>query len=213
MLKLGALTGSIVFVLSTAAAHAQAPPPPAVYAPEAPDSSRWGIGLRTTAQSIAPESNVDNKLNLQGGGLHIRYRMNRRWGFELSTEHVRAELGGGAFIRESNPVTLGASFHFGRSRRWDTYLLVGIGGTDTEVTRTTEQGATVTEVFKETHAQFGIGIERQWQHLAIGAELRAIGLERNQEEGDAPRYGEADGPVPVSSSGSQLNFTLTYYFR
>jgi hypothetical protein len=200
MRKFGVLTGSILLVLCSAAASAQA-------------EGRWGIGLRTTAQNISPESNVDNKLNLQGGGLHVRYRMNRRWGFEITSEHVRAELGGGAFIRESNPITLGASFHFGRSYKWDYYVLLGIGGTETEVQRQTEQGTTISEVFKESHVHFGAGLERQWRHIAIGAELRAIGFERNNEEGDAPRYGEADGPVPVSSSGSQLNFTFTYYFQ
>jgi hypothetical protein len=211
MRKLGVLTGSVVLLLATAAAaHAQDYPAP--YAPQAPQASRWAIGLRTTAQNIAPESNVDNKLNLQGAGLHVRYRMNRRWGFELSTEHVRAELGGGAFVRESNPVTLSASFHFGRSFKWDYYVLAGIGGTETEITRTTPQGGEINEAFKESHVHLGIGIERQWRHLAVGAELRAIGLERNQEEGDAPRYGESDGPVPKSSSGSQLNFTVSYYF-
>ncbi len=200
MRKLGVLTGSVVLVLCSAAAQARA-------------EGQWGIGLRTTAQNIAPESNVDNKLNLQGGGLHVRYRANRHWGFELSSEHVRAELGGGAFVRESNPVTVGASFHFGRSFRWDYYVLMGVGGTESEVTRTLDNGATVTEVFEESHVHFGLGLERHWRHLAVGAELRAIGFERDQDKGDAPAYGEADGPIPRSSNGSQLNITLTYYFR
>lgn len=195
----GVILGSIVLVAGLAA--------------DARAQGRWAIGLRTTAQNMAPESNVDNKLNLQGGGLHVRYRMNHRWGFEVSSEHVRAELGGGAFVRESNPVTIAASFHFSRSLKWDYYLLLGIGGTESEVTRLRDDGSEITEVFKESHVHFGMGIERQWNHLALGAELRAVGAERDQDQGDAPRYGEADGPIPRSSSGSQLNITLTYYFR
>jgi hypothetical protein len=170
------------------------------------------VGLRATSQSIAAESNADNRLDLAGGGLHVRWRITRNWGLELSAEHIKAEKGDGAFVRESQPVTLSASYHFSRGILWDWYLLAGVGGTESEVTYRKSDGAMATETFAETHVHLGIGLERSFGPLAIGAELRAIGLARDNDQGDAPRYGELDGPVPVESSGAQLNLAVTYYF-
>lgn len=174
---------------------------------------KFGVGLRTSAQSIASENDVDNPTEMAGGGIHVRYRASKRWGFELSSEHVSHERAGGSYTRESQPVTLTASWHFGRQIFWDWYLLGGIGGTESEVTYRKIDNSMSTEVFTETHVHLGIGLERSFGCFAIGAELRVVGLERDPEAGDAYRYeAEQDGPVPASSSGTQFNLAATYYF-
>jgi hypothetical protein len=171
---------------------------------------KLGVGLRATSQTVAPEGNEENHLELGGGGLHVRYRFTRLLGIELTAEHLKAEKGGGDFVRESSPVTLAATIHFG-GLLWDWYGIVGVGATESEVTFR-RGDAMATETFVESHVHLGIGLERTFGPLAIGAELRAIGLSRNPEEGDAPKYGDLDGPVAKESQGAQFNLALTYYF-
>jgi hypothetical protein len=173
---------------------------------------RWGIGLRTSAQSIENDGAEGDPMKLGGGGLHVRYRANPKWAFELTAEGLQATSESGAYDRHSAPVTISAIWHPSPERRWDWYLLAGLGGTTDEVTYRKVDGNMATETFEQAHVHFGVGVERRCGRLGLGVELRAIGLARDDEQADGVRYEGMDGPVPQASSGSQLNFTATYYF-
>lgn len=178
---------------------------------------KWGIGLRTTAQKIKPENyqgeQGENGLKLGGAGITFRYRIAKKWTLELTSEKVDSEqLEATRYQRTSKPVTFTALWHMTPQRRWDWYLLLGVGGTEDEVTYRKVDGTTATEKFSEAHVHFGVGVERMWGKFGVGAELRAIGLARNDEEGDGVRYQGIDGPIPAESSGTQFNLTATYYF-
>ncbi len=173
---------------------------------------KFGVGLRATSQTIASDANMEQSVSLSGGGLHLRYRIGGRVGLEVSTEHVSSATAGGAFTRDANPITLTATLSFSKGLLWDWYFLGGIGATETEVSFRRADGTTSKEVFHESHVHLGLGLERSFGPLALGAELRLVGLTRDNESGSAPQYGEQDGPVAASSTGSQLNLALTYYF-
>jgi hypothetical protein len=177
----------------------------AVNAPPA-EARKWGVGIRSTSQSIVSEANVDEELQLEGGGIHIRYRLSQRWELELASEHVTAELGGGSFVRDSAPVTLSVLWHLTPQRSWDWYLIGGLGGTVDKASYRKVDGTTVEEVVDQSHVHFGVGLQKALGPIVLGAELRALGLSQEEESAATTSV------IPVESSGSQLNLVATYYF-
>lgn len=196
---------------------AVAPAPVAVV--EAPPAlPKWGIGLRVTSMTLAPESNPEAETEYGGGGLQVRYRLAPRWQLELALDHVTERLEDGQMgTRQLQSATLAAQYHFRPYARWDWYALVGIGGTangDPEISDEEREASSV------GHVHLGVGVERRFRHLAIGAELRAVGIGPREDE-DVPQT-EPVRPtgmtVPTAeidaegSSGGQLTIAATYYF-
>jgi hypothetical protein len=197
---------------------AVAPGPVVVVAP-APQLPKWGIGLRVTSLTLAPESNPDAETEYGGGGLQLRYRLAPRWQLELAVDHVNEKLEDGTMgTRQLDSVTLAAQYHFRPYHRWDWYAMVGIGGTangDPDISDEEREASSV------GHFALGVGLERRWTHLAIGAELRAVGLAPREDAQDAPQT-EPVRPtgmtvptqeiVSEGASGGQLSIAATYYF-
>jgi hypothetical protein len=197
---------------------AVAPAPVVVVAP-APRLPTWGIGLRATSLTLAPEGNPDAETQYGGGGLQVRYRLAPRWQLELAFDHVTEQLENGEMgTRQLQSATLAAQYHFRPYHRWDWYAMVGLGGTangDPEISDEEREASSV------GHVALGVGLERRWTHLAIGAELRAVGI-APREEGDEPLTTEPVRPtgmtVPTQEikgegqSGGQLTIAATYYF-
>lgn len=199
------LTVMAFVTLATAASPAAADP----YA----HGHRWGVGLRSTALAIAPDDDPGRTMTLGGGGWQVRWRLSARWSLELVGEHVQKISSDGAFERHSRPITLSGLWHLTPYRRWDWYLIFGVGGTDDEVRYRRADQASATERFSETHVHMGLGVERFWGRFGVGAELSVVGLVRDDDRGDGPRYaGRPYGPIPMESSGSQFSLTATYYF-
>lgn len=213
---------------STAAAQegppgacACAAPAAPVLAVAAPDPlPKWGVGLHATSLGLAAERTPDDQTQYAGGGLQLRYRLTPRWQLELSLDHVREQLeNGDEGDRQLDATTLSALYHFRPYARWDWYLLAGIGGmTDGDP----EASDAVREASARGLIQAGVGVERRFRHLAIGAELRAVGLSPRQAAADdAPEAQPTGAPamtVPTSVieedglSGGQLTIAGTYYF-
>jgi hypothetical protein len=153
----------------------------------------------------------EDTIEMGGGGLQARYRLNRRWELEVSVVGTHGERGSD-YLRDSSSLTLGALFHMRPGRRWDWYLLAGVGGTRDRVSFS-KAASTAEEEFASGHFQLGAGVERRFRRFGIAAELRVIGSRRNDEELDAVSYTPGvDGPIPAESSGGQLNLLATYYF-
>jgi hypothetical protein len=178
---------------------------------------RWSIGLRSTGQLIGPEERPDDQLGLTGGGWTLRWRQSPRLSWEMTIEQVQSfegEGGGAPFERVSTPVTFTGLWHLSQPwRRWDFYLLMGMGATESEVSYLNANRVRVSERFDEVHFHMGMGVERVWRRWGLGAEWRLIGSARDEEQVENEVYvGQDYGPVPAHSSGSQLSFTFNYYF-
>lgn len=205
---------------ATADAQPGAYTPPAVAPGPAPAASqgwdgvqKFGVGLRLSNAGLSSRADRANKVDLGGGGLQVRYRLDRRWEFELSIEGLRAELQDGAVVRESSPATLAVLVHMRPEQRWDWYLIGGIGTTRDKVSYFSGETETGAEEFQSSHVHLGAGIERRFRKFGISAELRMVSSTRNNEELDAVQYGEGvDGPIPAESGGGQLSILGTYYF-
>jgi len=214
MPRAAALSTFTLVSLTAHTALAQAPgtyappaPMPAVYA-EADPPRRVGIGLRSTGIGVASAADEDHQIKLQGGGRHLRYQFAEHWRAELMVEGAEGEPEHGRYTRASSLATLGVHYLFTPYSSWNWYALLALGGTATEITYAND----TTEQFAETHAHLGLGLEYRWDRLSLGAELRAVGLARDDEEGDAPRYVDRDGPVPRESSGAQASLQATFWF-
>lgn len=197
---------------------AVAPAPVVVEAP--PSLPKWGIGLRMTSMTLAPENDPEAETEYGGGGLQLRYRLRPRWQLELSIDHVTERLEDGEMgTRQLQSATLAAQYHFRPYARWDWYALVGIGGTANGDPEISDEERRASEV---GHFHLGAGIERRFRHFAIGAELRAVGMAPHDDElEDAPQ----DDPVQptgmtvpteeierTATNGGQLTIAATYYF-
>jgi hypothetical protein len=194
-------------------------PAPVVVVEAPPQLPKWGIGLRMTSLTLAPESNPDAETQYGGGGLQLRYRAAPRWQLELAFDHVQEQLENGEMgTRELDSAMLALQYHFRPYNRWDWYAMVGIGGiADGNPDISDEQR----EASQQGQFALGLGLERRWTHLAIGAEFRAVGVAPREDE-DVPVMTEPVRPTgstvptqPVEDegiSGGQLSIAATYYF-
>jgi len=209
-----AAAGLLVAATASAQPGNWAPPPEPAPQPAAaaPEVQRWGIGLRTANLEVTSTSDEDNKVELKGAGLHLRYLLAPAWRAELTLEGVSSDDDSLGFTRSSDVVTLGLHYIFNPYASWNWYALAGFGHTSTEITYDTANGAERVEEFGESHVAIGIGLERRFERIGLGAELRALALSRDDGEGDGELYAGVDGPVPYESSAGQLNLHFTYYF-
>ncbi len=187
---------------------APAPPPPAP-----PRIETWSVGAHIASLSLAPkgDNSGDAQTDMGGGGLHVRYRMTPRWGFELSLDDVKGDIADG-MTRESGSATLSVALHLRPGHRWDWYLLAGFGGGTEKVTRQSKSGDSIEETFNQSHAQLGAGLERRFGSFGVSAELRLIGAKVDPDKGDAPSYTDMTAPIPFESSGGSFRLAGTYYF-
>jgi len=169
---------------------------------------KWGIGLHGSSAELASSVDPDNKMQLAGGGLHVRYRINHRWGLEVSMDKIKGEYMTGV-DRDSRPLTLTGMLHLTRSTKWDGYLLAGFGGSRDLVTSTDPSGREIEIEYRQTHIHLGGGLEYRWSNFGISAEVRLIGAARNE---DFAQGAPLDGPVPEESSGGMFSMGATYYF-
>jgi hypothetical protein len=178
---------------------------------------KWGIGLRATSMTLAPESNPDAETEYGGGGLQVRYRLTPRWQLEVSLDHFQERLeNGDDGTRQLDSVTLAALYHFRPHARWDWYLLAGFGGTGNGDPEISDEAR---EASQMGHIALGAGLERRFGHFGIGAELRVIGMAPPEaDERDVPLAPTAPSmTVPAAEpdegiSGGQFTIAGTYYF-
>jgi hypothetical protein len=179
-----------------------------------------------------PDAEPDH---MGGGGLQIRYRFARRWEAELGVDglsHHEHDGDDGSIGRDEREgpelvsTSLAALYHFRPERRWDWYLLAGIGSI---APPDDDDGDQVRGAF-----HLGIGIERRWRRFGLGAELRAVGIapvedDRGTVGGDTAPPGNTmltsgetppmTTPVPPEDddrergdSAGQFSIRATYYF-
>lgn len=158
-------------------------------APEPWQSHRFGLGLRLGGASVAtadPEQPEDYSTL----GLTARYRVSRRWEIELAVDHGQLDNGDGTMgPAEFSAGTISALLHLRPQARWDWYLLGGLGTSERRPYADSDWAE------ERSHLALGIGLERRFEHLVIGAELRGLA----QPPAEEPVY--YSQPEPASSSG------------
>lgn len=201
---------------------------PVVAPPAAPEAgcapresvmaNRWAVGLSLGGMSLAPKDAPDDRTGFAIGELALRFRVTPHVELALSAgggrERTADDMDGDL---EVNTAAVSARYRFLPEAAWNFFVMGGIGGAS--VTRhdaTQQERSDATQPF----GMLGIGIERRFHHLALEAELRAVGMGRTQDapQSDPPAAGSAAMSVTtmatpgIARSGGSFSVGLSYYF-
>lgn len=211
-------TLAAVFLATTAAAtvaHADAGPGAcdcAVTADATPTAAprpalpRWGLGLHLQSMTVADPAAMDDAGTHYGGaGLQVRYRLSPRWQLELAAGHVTEQDVDEAVARHLDTVALSALYHLRPYARWDLYLVAGLGATSDGDPDATDEAR---EASRTGDVQLGVGVERRFGRIGLGAELRAV-FQAERETDDAARMTTGDDQ---RRGAGKLALGATYYF-
>lgn len=183
-----------------------------VEAPREPwQAHRLGLGLRFGGTSIAT-SDPENPEEYSTLGLTARWRVSRRWELELAVDHGQLDNGDGTMgPAELSAGTVSALLHLRPHARWDWYLLAGVGGSER---RPYAESPSAEE---RSHLALGVGLERRFEHLVLGVELRGLAQEATEQELDArplPSGASHDHSAnpQLSNGGAQATLHAAWYF-
>lgn len=188
-------------------------------APEPWQQRRFGVGLRFGSMGIEDKDmagrTMDQGQQFATGGLVARYRATRRLELELSLEHGTQQVEGadGELYEtdlELTTATASLLFHMRPQARWDWYLLGGLGVNDRRFHGDPDELADT-----RAHLAVGAGLERRWEHLVLGVELRALAIGPRQEEERDVAIAAAAQPVAEEDEGlggGQLTFSAGWFF-
>lgn len=233
-LPLAFASAAALLALDAAPALAQSPgncdcavaPPVVVITPVAQrqgwQGQRFGVGLRFSSISLAPENDPDASADFAGGGLQLRYRINARWELEGAIDGGREQLDDGTEGSTSlSLVTASAIFHLRPHRSWDVYALAGLGGAVAHA-----EGMDPDDALQFGAFVLGAGVERRFRRFGIAAELRVIGLQPSEDDGgDSAQPARPDGSTamalpPIDDGdasddgvqGGSFSILANYYF-
>ena len=175
-----------------------------------------GLGARFTALGISNQEIFGQKLNLIGGGIQVRFRNQGHWGFELGMDALRASINDGAFVRSSYPFTFSPMLYLRKNRRdthFNIYAVAGFGLMSDNIVLYQDSTQERKQQFWEVLGQAGGGIELRFTHLALFADVRAIGmlLDDSTQAGQYYQYVDG-GPIPSSSFGYKANLGAMLWF-
>jgi hypothetical protein len=160
-------------------------------------ADRWAVGLSIGGFSTSPDSSPDQKTQFNVGELALRFR---------ATPHLELELavGGGAEKlsdgsqgdTQLSMAALALRYRFAIQSDWNWWIMGGLGQAVIDSKNVTDS----MQLDADTRplAELGIGLEHRWDHFALQAELKAVGM--GERKG-----GDLKGaPVPVDASGAPI---------
>ncbi len=180
-------------------------------------ANRWAVGLSVGSFGLAPSSAPDAKSQFDVGELSLRFRATPHLELELHMAGGHEQLADGT--QSDNQLAAGAiavRYRFMIENDWNWWLMGGLGQAVID-----SQYATSDQVNADTRGlgEVGAGVERRWDHFALQAELRGVGLGQTKAQKDAvPVAGGAAPPslgraAPGDTlSGGSLTIGASYYF-
>lgn len=199
-------------------AHAQAPgevpvqAPPEMVLQPAPSvmDNRWAIGFSFGSMSLVPEhSDADTAFGI--GELAVRFRATPHLELALSAGGGRDHHDGMEGDLEVTQVAFAARYRFMPEAAWNWYAMAGIGAA-----AVTWRDASDEERDDATHPmiQLGLGLERRFEHFALQAEARIVGIGSREKDDAMPA--NVDDPTTLDPrqrlSGGALTVGASYYF-
>jgi hypothetical protein len=230
----------LVVATLAATAHAQAPGEVVPYGPQGPQTApadpcgsscsrasvmanRWAVGIGVGHLTVAPDSAPDAKAEFGTGEFSLRFRATLHLELELGSFGGREQLPGnqGEGDREAGAAYLGARYRFAAEQPWNWFVMMGLGGMSIASHDATDQQR---HDAQRPIGLAGIGLERRWTHFALSAELRYVGVGKNEqvERTSPPLMMEPGGkPLPPDTtispsqehwSGGTFSIGASYYF-
>lgn len=223
--RIAALAACSLLAAGAGSASAQpsmTPPgaPPGVVE-SAPPQRNWqlgvhlgGIGITSEAdQQAAADSGTQAPRTQMGAvGIELRYRLAHRWQIAADATYMEGQLPQSPLTRRSGGLVLEGIFDLHRGPLWTWSIMLGLGGIRDDIAARKGGQDQVQSQFAEGLARLGVGVERRFDRLSIGAELYGVGLSRDDQKLDGPAFAGRDGPVPLKSSGGLLQLSARYAF-
>jgi hypothetical protein len=216
LIALAAVTSGALATPALAQPGASTPgaaPVPIAPAPAAPVAEvphkRFAVGLTLGGMSLASTEDPENEVGLGGAGLELRWRFARRWEAAVTLAGLTGELDE-ATLRKTGSLRASMMFHLRPERRWNVYLIGGLGHLHTQIVDKNSEESLATLAEAEFH--LGAGVERRWHRFSVGAELQLVGTRRDDEAHDGPAFVGTDRPVPPASGGAMFNLKGAYHF-
>jgi hypothetical protein len=183
--------------------------------------NRWAIGFSVGGMSLAPKDSPDNQTNFAIGELALRFRATRHLELELSAgggrERTADNMDGDL---EVDTAALALRYRFRPEAHWNWFVMGGVGAASVTLhDATTQERNDANQIM----GMLGIGTEYRFDHLAIQAELRAVGLGKSTKDtttSDPPAATAmsttttttTDPTATVERSGGSFSIGLSYYF-
>lgn len=175
-----------------------APQPVVIAAPPVRNvmADRWAVGLSIGGFSASPDAAPDQQSKFDVGELALRFRATPHLELELAVGGGNEKLSDGT--QGANQVSMAAlalRYRFAIESDWNWWIMGGIGQAviDPQNTDSTQMDADTRPL-----GELGIGLEHRWDHFALQAELKAVGM--GERKGG---YAVAQ-PVPVDASGAPI---------
>jgi hypothetical protein len=180
-------------------------------------ADRWAVGLSVGGFTVSPDSAPDQQTQFNVGELSQRFRATPHLELELAVGGGNEKLSDGTQgDTQVSMGTLALRYRFAIESDWNWWIMGGIG-------QATIDSKTVTDSMQldadsRPLGEFGVGLEHRWDHFALQAELKAVGM--GERKGDANTK-----PIPVDGgsaavgttsqdtmSGGALTIGASYYF-
>jgi hypothetical protein len=176
-------------------------------------ANRWAVGLSVGSLTLAPEGAPDDRTSFGTGELALRFRVTPHLELEGMAGGGRERVDDRDGDRQVTVVALAARYRFRPEAAWNWFVMAGLGGA-----AVTRHDASHDEVDAATQplGMIGAGVERRFRHLAIQAELRAVGLGERDDDMAAARTDAMAVATPVAPegkrSGGSATIGVSYYF-
>lgn len=175
-----------------------------------------GMGLRFSALGISSQEVFGEKVTMMGAGLQLRFRNRGHWGFELGMDALRANIGNGAFVRTSYPFSFAPMLYLFQNKpqnHFNIYAVAGFGLMADDVKLYEGSLQERRQQFWEVLGHAGGGAELRFKHLALFADIRAIGMLLDDSSPAGQFYqGVEGGPIAPSSIGYKANAGAMLWF-
>jgi hypothetical protein len=169
---------------------------------------RFGVSARAVSLSLAPTGDGGDALKSEygGGGVAVSYRISRRWEVALALDALDAPEG-----PDLHSTSITARFHLTPHRRWDWYVLAGIG----MLHEAKLEGEERAEDPGRGRFHLGGGLARRWRSWSLAAELHSVAVAPRSDEAmstalstTTPTTMRADEGL----SGGELTIAATFFF-
>jgi hypothetical protein len=193
-------------------------PPEAGYAATCVDcrepvmANRWSLGVSVGSMGLAPKGSPDNRTDFIVGELALRFRATPHLELEVASNGGQESNDDRNNYLRINTVALAARYRFMPEAAWNWFVMGGVGAAaiaDHNATDRERNDAI------QPLGMLGVGVERRFDHLALQAELRGIGLGKRTNKTSADSAAMT-APAAMSTeparSGASLSVGLSYYF-
>jgi hypothetical protein len=185
-------------------------------------ANRWAVGLSVGGFSVSPDSAPDQQTQFNIGELALRFRATPHLELEVAVGGGSEKLSDGS--QGDTQVSMGAlalRYRFAIESDWNWWILGGLGEALIDSKYVTD--GMQLDADTRPLAELGIGLEHRWDHFALQAELKAVGMGERKgyantkavpvDASGAPSSGAIGTTTsPDTQSGGALTIGASYYF-